>query len=948
MKKLMICVVSFMAILNASEAKNYISTQKGIIVNLNPKSKAAAKCVRLEVVNDNIVHVSATPGNQFSTEKSLIIHEDAPAKQTSFQTSETGNLITLSTRTLKAQVNSLSGEVKFLDKSGKVILQENKGGGKSFKSINVEGTKGYSIRQVFESPADEAFYGLGQHQADEINYKGKNEILYQYNTKVSIPFVVSNKNYGILWDNYSVTKFGDVRDYAQINQFKLYDQDGKEGALTATYLVNSDPSKVFAKRREATIDYENLETVKNFPAKFPFNNAKIVWEGQIEPSESGLFRFITYYAGYTKVWINGELMMDKWRTAWNPNSAKFNVKLEKGKRYPVKLEWCPDGGVSYISLKALSPVVESEQQKLSLASEMGNQIDYYFIKGKNADEVIGGMRRLTGKAQVMPKWAMGFWQSFERYKTQDELVNTVAEFRKRHIPLDNIVQDWSYWSVDQWGSHDFDPARFSDPKKMLDDIHAMNAKVMISVWPKFYHNTEHYKEFDTKGWMFRRAVQDSVRDWIGEGYIGSFYDAYAPGARKLFWNQMNDHLFSKGTDAWWMDASEPDILSNASMQYRKQLMTPTALGPSTKYFNTYALMNAKAIYEGQRSVSPNQRVFLLTRSGFAGSQGYAAATWSGDIGTCWEDMKAQISAGINFALSGNPYWTMDIGGFSVQKRFERAKEGSEDMEEWRELNTRWFQFGTFAPLFRVHGQTPRREMFNMSPESHPAYQSMLYYNKLRYKLMPYIYSLTGKVYFNDYTIMRGLAMDFGNDSKVNNIGDQFMFGPSLLINPVYQYKARERQLYLPAGAGWYDLYSGKYQAGGQSITANAPFERMPMYVKAGSIIPFGPEIEYTAQKPADVITLYVYAGANGSFDLYEDQGENYDYEKGKYAQIPFIYNDKARTLEIGQQKGQFDGMLKQRTFNIVVISPDKAAGIDTQENIAKTITYTGEKIEIAL
>ena len=411
---------------------------------------------------------------------------------------------------------------------------------------------------------------------------------------------------------------------------------------------------------------------------------------------------------------------------------------------------------------------------------------------------------------------------------------------------------------------------------------------------------------------------------------------------------MNEHLFSKGIDAWWMDASEPDILSNASIEYRKQLMTPTALGPSTKYFNTYALMNAKAIYEGQRSVSPNQRVFLLTRSGFAGSQGYAAATWSGDIGTCWEDMKAQISAGINFALSGNPYWTMDIGGFSVQKRFEKAQEGSEDMNEWRELNTRWFQFGTFAPLFRVHGQTPRREMFNMSSESNPAYQSMLYYDKLRYKLMPYIYSLTGQVYLKDYTIMRGLAMDFGNDTKALNIGDQFMFGPSLLVNPVYKYKARERQLYLPAGTGWYDLYSGKYQAGGQSITANAPFERMPMYVKAGSIVPFGPDIEYTSQKPADVINLYVYAGANGSFDLYEDQGENYDYEKGKYALIPFSYNDKTRSLEIGQRKGEFDGMLKQRTSNVVIISPDKAAGIDTPETIAKTIIYTGGKIEIKL
>lgn len=334
-------------------------------------------------------------------------------------------------------------------------------------------------------------------------------------------------------------------------------------------------------------------------------------------------------------------------------------------------------------MKALTPVDPEEQERISFWSEMGDQIDYYFMAGNSMDDVISRYRELTGKAQVMPKWAMGFWQSRERYKTQEELLDVLHEFREREIPLDNIVQDWSYWPVDKWGSHKFDEERFPDVNAMVDEVHDNNARIMISVWPKFYHNTEHFKEFDANGWMYRQAVEDSIKDWIYPGYVGSFYDAYAPGARQLFWEQIKEELYTKGFDAWWLDATEPDILSNASMEYRKELMNPTHLGPSTKYFNAFALMNAKGIYEGQRSLENNERVFILTRSGFAGMQRFGTVTWSGDIGTVWEDLKAQIPAAINFSLSGMPYWTMDIGGFCVEKRYERAEEGSEDMKEWR-------------------------------------------------------------------------------------------------------------------------------------------------------------------------------------------------------------------------------------------------------------------------
>jgi alpha-D-xyloside xylohydrolase len=933
-------------LLGACSQKVWEKTSSGVLLYPKSKSEKGAKAIKLEVVNDQIIRVVASPGEQFSTAKSLCV-VDQTTTPVNFEVTEQNDSIILSTSKVKAKASLTSGAVVFYDENNKVILQE-RNNGKSFSPITVEGTSGYSFSQVFESPDDEAFYGLGQHQSDEFNYKGRNEILFQYNTKVSVPFVVSNKNYGILWDNYSVTKFGDPRDYSEMDLFKLYNSKGEEGGLSGLYYTNSDTNQVFVNRNESAIDYENLTTIKKFPEGFKFYNSTIVWKGQIEPKESGEFHFKLYYAGYTKVYINNELIVpERWRTAWNPNTYKFSKELEQGKKYSIRLEWKPDGGTSYIGLKALSPRPKADQEALTLSSEMGDQIDYYFIKGNSIDEVISGYRTVTGKAQIMPKWAMGYWQSRERYKSADELVGVVKEYRKRQIPIDNIVLDWSYWPTESWGSHEFDPKYFADPAGMVKNVHDLNAHIMISVWPKFYHTTDHYKEFDSKGWMYQRATKDSVRDWIGKGYIGSFYDAYNPDARKLFWAQMKEHLYSKGFDAWWMDASEPDILSNASIEYRKQLMTPTALGPSTKYFNAYALMNAEAIYDGQREVDPNKRVFLLTRSGFAGLQRYSTATWSGDIGTRWEDMKAQISAGLNYAISGIPYWTMDIGGFCVENRYVRAKEGSADLEEWRELNSRWYQFGAFCPLFRSHGQFPYREIYNMAPESHPAYKSMVYVNKLRYRLMPYIYSLAGKTHFEDYTIMRALVMDFNGDAQVKSIGDQYMFGPSLMVAPVYQYKARNREVYLPKANGWYDLYSGKYTEGGQKINVDAPYERMPLFVKEGSIVPFGPEIQYAGEKQPDVITLYVYTGKDAEFILYEDEGINYNYEKGAFSTIRINYNEQSGKLILGDVQGTFDGMLKSRKFNVVWIGKEKPVAFDLNRKADVEITYDGKLTEVS-
>ena len=928
----------------------YKVTENGVSVKVQQPSEDGPTLVRLEVIGEKIIHMSATPERKFADPESLVI---IPAKEkTGFAVEQNEDTITVSTSEIKANVLASTGEVWFTDMDGKVLLREDEGGGKSFSPIEVEGTYGYSFRQVFESPEDEAFYGLGQHQADEFNYKGKNEELFQYNTKVSVPFIVSNKGYGVLMDSYSMMRFGNPSDYKQLSEvFNLYDQTGKEGCLTGTYVPAEGETIV---REEPKLYFEHLVApemtrVVNLPEGFRFYGSDITYEGFIEAPVTGEYQFILYYAGYTTVKVGGETVVpERWRTAWNPNAYKFSVYLQAGEKTPLKVEWKPDGDVSYCGLRAYDVVDPAQQAKHQWWSEMTKQMDWYFIAGDDMDEVISGYRTLTGKAPVMPKWAMGYWQSRERYKTSTEMIEALQGFRQRNIPIDNIVMDWSHWEEDEWGSHEFDPTRFPDPKAMVDSIHDLGGRMMISVWPKFYVETEHYKEFNDKGWMYNKANEDGVRDWIGQGYLYGFYDAYAPGARELFWQQMYEHYYPLGIDAWWMDASEPNIRDCTDMDYRKALCGPTALGSSTEFFNAYSIVNADAIYNGQRGVDPDKRVFLLTRSGFAGLQRYSTATWSGDIATRWEDMKAQISAGLNFAVSGIPYWTMDIGGFCVENRYVAGQNvwnytGKEnaDMKEWRELNTRWFQFGAFCPLFRAHGQYPFREPWEIAPEGHPAYESIVYYIKLRYSLMPYIYSLAGKTYFDDYTIMRPLVMDFLGDKKVENIGDTYMFGPAFLVAPVYEYGARKRDVYFPESAGWYDFYSNEFYAAGVEKTVDAPYGRMPLYVRAGSIVPCGPEIQWTDQKQADVIDLYVYQGADTSFTLYEDENVNYNYEKGAYSKIAFSYDDRMKLLSIEEREGEFPGMLEERTFNIIPVSKNGVGKI-------QTVKYNGLSMKVVL
>ncbi len=936
----------------------------GVVIQLEKVRPTDARLMKVQVCTDNVIRVVAAPTEAFSTRPSLMVAQ-TEWKPVPYSVERENDMVRITTARVVARVSLKTGAIAFYDKAGRLFVQERAGGGKTMADANVMGERTYHIRQVFQSPPDEAFYGLGQHQNAVMNWRGHDVDMFQYNLVDIVPFVVSSRNYGILWDNNSRMKFGDPRDYQPLSTLKLYGADGKEGGLTAEYFRDEKFQNLLTSRPESVIAHENLDEQGGFPDGFNPSGGSVRWSGEIGSAQAGVHGLRLYSSHYAKVWLDGKLVVDSWRQNWCPWTNFLQLQMEPGKRHPIRIEWIPNGG--YIGLRCLTPHDPQDKDTMSLWSEVADQIDYYFIAGDNIDQVISGYRTVTGKAPMMPQWAMGFWQCRERYQTQQQLLDVVKEFRKRQIPLDNIVQDWFYWPENKWGDHDFDASRYPDPAGMVKELHNdLNTHVMISVWPKFYVGTQNYEAMKAKGWLYMRSIEKGQKDWVGPGYVSTFYDPYSEGARALYWQQINDKLFSKGFDAWWLDSTEPDITSNLSMDEWRLRIGPTALGSSSRYLNTYSLMNAKGVYEGQRKTNPDQRVFILTRSTYAGQQRYGAASWSGDTATRWYDLKAQVAAGVNLCLSGLPYWTMDIGGFAVEPKFERNVT-PENLEEWRELNARWFQFGAFCPLFRSHGQTPYREMFNIAPDDHPAYQTMVAYDQLRYRLMPYIYSLAGMVTQDDYTIMRGLVMDFGQDPNVFNINDQYMFGPSLLINPVSEYKARTRKVYLPAkttevaeirkgqsfvrdtrtvDAGWYDFKTGRYFEGGQTIEASAPLRDMPIFVKAGSIIPCGPALQYAAEKPADPIRVIVYTGANAQFKLYEDENVNYNYEKGAFSVIPFHYDEATRSLTIGARRGAFPGMLKTRTFEIIWVGKDKPVALNLDAAPAQSVSYTGQEITV--
>jgi alpha-D-xyloside xylohydrolase len=739
----------------------------GITLQMQPGT------LKLRVFSPRVVEVVYAPGNSLPQTKSLsVISQPAHTK---WKLAESKDEISLATDELIVHVNRSTGAVTFCDKTGKTILAEKSSGGKTLTPAHVGNIDTLRSRQVFEFPADEAIYGLGQHPDAPMNYRGAKLHLQQENRIVAVPVLVSSRGYGVLWDNPAVT---DV-----------------------------------------------------------------------------------------------------------------------------------DAGAT-------------DKASLSWTSEAADAIDYYFIYGPELDGVIASYRELTGAAPMFAKWTWGFWQCREHYETQQELLGVVAGYRQRHIPLDGIIQDWQYWPNGGWGSHAFDTNRYPDATAMTKQVHDENAHIIISIWARFDLGLTNLAELEKAGAAYPPVYQN-----VYPRGAGKWYDPFNPDGRRLYWKFLSQDLFARGFDGWWMDASEAELGGH----WGEMRNLATGAGPGAKVFNAYPLEHTTGVYQGQRAESSDKRVFILTRSAYAGQQRNAAVTWSGDTSGEWSIFQKQIPAGLNFVATGIPYWNTDIGAFFG---------GDPADDNYRELFTRWFQFGTFCPMFRVHGTGKSKEVWRFGTES-----ILTNYISLRYHLLPYIYSDAWRVTSANDTMMRPLIMDFRADTNVFNIPDQFMFGPAFMACPVTHRGDTNRSVYLPAGATWFDFWTGEKLSGGQRLATASPIQTMPLFVRAGSIIPYGPAIEYAAQS-SDPIELRVYRGTNGRFTLYEDEGDNYNYEKGVYATIPLKWDEARQTLTIGRRAGKFPGMLKERTFRIVFVSPGHGAGVATEEQPDTIIHYTGKAVDV--
>jgi len=556
--------------------------------------------------------------------------------------------------------------------------------------------------------------------------------------------------------------------------------------------------------------------------------------------------------------------------------------------------------------------------ELTLSSIAGETEDYYFIYGPEMDSIIHQYRSMTGHAPMLPKWAYGYFQSKDRYVSLDEIQTIAKHYRDEHIPLDAMVQDWFWWKTE--GDPIFN-LNYHDVSKDLATLHDEHVHTMISVWGLLDPASDTYKTLEGKHLNVPGA---------------HVYDATNPEARDIYWNSLVGKLFAQGWDAFWLDSAEPEEywphMGDAILR-NKQL----AIGNGAEYTNVFPFLHTLGVQEHWKATSDQKRVFLLTRSAFLGQQRVGATVWSGDVYSTYWGLSHQVPAGLNFALSGYPYWTTDIGGYWP------PYEGAIQEPAYQELYARWFEFGTFCPIFRSHGHRPQNEIWSYSRVE----PILIQYDKLRYRLMPYIYSLAWKVSDQDYTIQRPLVMDWRSDQKTWNIGDQFMFGPALLVNPVLRANATSRRIYLPAAAAWYDFWTGESVRGSQEIEAEAPLERLPLYVRAGSIIPLGPEIEYAAQDPEGPLELRIYRGADGNFDLYEDAGDGYAYEKGQHSIIPVRWNDSAGMLTIGERAGSFPGMVSKREFRIIFVKKDHGIGAGVSSEADRIVTYSGQQVQVA-
>jgi len=792
-----------------------------------------------------------------------------------FQVSESSSKLEIKAKNISVVIDKQTGNLSFSDHSGKIFLSE-KAETRKLTSNSVMGEPCFVAEQSFESPANEFIFGLGQFQDGQYNLKNVARRLTQVNSQISIPFIYSSNGYGLLWHQYGLTDFNPADNFISLEKQV---QSATGSAQMAEVTTTSGTQKV--------------------------SQNQSLYKGKFKVPEDGiysLFLDLGDMGNRLYLVIDDKPFIDQ-SNMWLPPTAGALVTLKAGE-HQVQVV-CKSNNTPKVSWKLTD-------NSTTFRSPNAKSLDYIVFYGPSADKVIATYRNLSGNAPMFPQWAYGFWQCRERYTSGKNLVETVNEFRKRNIPMDVIVQDWQYWGNRGWGVPQFDTINYANPAGFIKDLHDLNAHFNISIWSNPDKNSTIGKEFVAKN----RFIPNTK--WL---------DYFNPETRKEYWNTLNKNLFANGVDSWWMDAVEPE---NDALKGEK-----TSIGAGDFYRLTYPLFVSQAVYEGQRLASSDKRVCILTRSAFPGQQRYGVINWSGDIGGTWDTYKRQIVAGLNYTITGMPYWTTDIGGF-----FRPGKSQYTD-EKYQELLIRWYQWGTFNPIFRVHGYQSETEPWKYGQTVEDNMRKML---NLRYRLLPYIYSEAWQVTKNGSTMMRPLVMDFREDAKAIDQSYEYMFGKSILVAPIMEAGTSEWNVYLPKSVKWFDFWTGKHYDGGQSIKTSAPLDKIPLFVKAGSIIPMGKFIQYAGQKSADTLEIRVYKGADGKLDLYEDEGDNYNYEKGKYTVIPFRWDEHSQTLSIGEKEGNFPGSLIRRMFNIVLVSESDGFGT-IGSTTKKEIVYEGKKID---
>lgn len=706
--------------------------------------------------------------------------------------------------------------------------------------------------------------------------------------------------------------------------------------------------------RGGTLLLKELENMKAFT---PFNDAGhstySVYQGFATDKEEGI-----YGLGQLQ---NGQMMqrgMEKYLVQGNTEDVTPVFQSTKG--YGVF--WDNYSGTKYVD----------NDLETSFRSDVGDCIDYYFMYGGSADGVIAQLRSLTGVVPMMPLWSYGFMQSKERYKSQDEVVGVVKKYRELGIPLDCIIQDWQYWGSNYlWNAMEFLNYEYRNPKKMIDEVHALNAHMMISIWSSFGPKTKPFRALEKEGLLMDIATwpESGVEGWPPNFDYPSgvrVYDPYHPKARDIYWDYLNKGIFQLGMDGWWMDSTEPDHFNQKEADFDRQ----TYLGSFRSVRNAFPLMSVGGVSEHQRALTQDKRVIILTRSGFLGQQRYGANVWSGDVGSSWDMFRRQVTAGLNFSLTGMPHWNSDLGGFFAGAYNNSLGNGTATKNPmFHELYVRWMQFGVFCPMMRSHGADAPREIFLYGKAGEPVYDALVDAVKLRYSLIPYIYSTSWNVSRHNSTFMRALFMDFLDDKNTWQIGNEYMFGSAFLVAPVLhpQYtpeqaqkllkenegwerkktnenvpllsvdftQPKEMEVYLPAGYQWYDYWTNELLEGGQYQKVVTTLNHIPLFVRAGSIVPLGPDVQYITERKWDNLKVCVYPGADGNFTLYEDEGDSYNYENGAYTEIPMTWNEAKQTLTIGMRKGAYEGMLNTRSFTVRM--PDGRE---------KTVEYRGKKVNV--